>query len=281
MFDEVVVFTESEAMAPDPPKTLRTTGNSLGMRGTVARGATGGGQHSSHSAMVSREEENTTQQAMMMEAIKALDTKIGSVEKSMQESCDSKLQAAQEKHETENKALKAEIDKLRATQEQQTTELAAAVVKIQQLETAKEQHDNTVFTKEQLAKLIAVTDTAIEVAKETAEKEQKAVQAALEREIKAKADRIKNLEAKVEKLEEQLQQQEEGEEAAPAATTQHDLTRELAQLQETVKQQGATLDKISTQHTNYDDTVVTVKEVDSNQSINQNARPAMPMAKQT
>ena len=257
-------------MAPDPPKTIRTTGNSLGMRGVVLRGPAGGGQHSSHSAMVSREEEKTTQQATLMEAIKALDTKISTVEKSMQESFDSKLQAAQESHATESKALQDEIEKLRAIQGQHTTQLAAAAaVKIEQLETAKEQTDKTAFTEKQLVKLSAVTDTAIQAAEETAAKKQKAAKEALERESNATAARLQNLEAKVEKLEEQLQQQEEGEEATPAAAAaaKPDLTRELEQLQETVKQQGVTLDKLSTHYTNYDATVVDVKKVDSNQSI--------------
>jgi len=142
-------------------------------------------------------------------------------------------------------------------QEQQQVQERVEAVKIAVRE---ELEQLSTFTSQQTQKITAIAEIATQAAHETEEKMRIAAVAGLEAQIKAKADRIQNVEGRVDKLEEQ---QGEAVTAAPAAAAQQDLPGELAQLKETVKQQEMTLNKISTQYMSCDATLAEVKMVGS------------------
>ena len=129
--------------------------------------------------------------------------------------------------------------KEREQQEQQQQQERAEAVRVAVRE---ELEQCSTFTSQQTQKITAIAEIAAQAAQETEDKLRKAAVAGLEAQLKAKADRIKNVEGRMDKLEEQ---QGEAVTAAPAAAAQQDLPGELAQLKETVKQQEMTLNKIS------------------------------------
>jgi chromosome segregation ATPase len=155
----------------------------------------------------------------------------------------------------ENEALKTRLNQaegeLAATQ-QQVVNLSE---KVKQLE-----EQTTSFTKQQTKKIEAMVEIASAAAQEAEEKMRKAALAALEGKISAKADRIQNLEGRVDKMEEQ---QEERALTATAVGDQQDLLGKLEKLQELVKQQERTLDAVSTQSISYNSTLDAVKKLGS------------------